>query len=232
MPVDRLGAVAPEDLQETAAADGAGADHRLDVLQVRSSRTFARTSASTSRRGTPRWSRRSGGTGGSAALRELQWVVAAERPCRRCRRCAPCSPSTPRARPRRRRDVDPDVGELVAAGEDVVVQEDVAVVHVVAERLDDRLQRRPGAERDDRRELGLGERRPERSNTTVTRSPISLKIGERDERMRTVAISCDTATTRRCSTEARMGSAVWDTGTARGRGSRAGPWRPPRRRRA
>ena len=50
--------------------------------------------------------------------------------------------------------------------------------------------------------------RPERSNTTVTRSPISLKIGERDERMRTVAISCDTATTRRCSTEARMGSAV------------------------
>ena len=54
--------------------------------------------------------------------------------------------------------------------------------------------------------------RPSRSKTTVTRSPISLKIGEREERMSTVAISRETATTRRCSTEARMGSAVWDTG--------------------
>ena len=32
--------------------------------------------------------------------------------------------------------------------------------------------------------------RPDRSKTTVTRSPISLKIGERDERISTVAISC------------------------------------------
>ena len=63
--------------------------------------------------------------------------------------------------------------------------------------------------------------RPARSNTTVTRSPISLKIGERDERMSTVAISCDMASTRRCSTEARMGSAV-GTVTARGRGCSSG----------
>src|ERR1700761_7466196 len=48
--------------------------------------------------------------------------------------------------------------------------------------------------------------RPSRSKMTVTKSPISLKIGERELRMRTVAISRETATTRRCSTEARIGS--------------------------
>ena len=48
--------------------------------------------------------------------------------------------------------------------------------------------------------------RPSASNTTVTRSPISLKIGERDERIRTVAISCVIACTRRCRTAARMRS--------------------------
>jgi hypothetical protein len=55
--------------------------------------------------------------------------------------------------------------------------------------------------------------RPDRSKTTVTRSPTSLKIGERDERMSTVAISRDTATTRRCSTDARMGSGASATTT-------------------
>ncbi len=50
--------------------------------------------------------------------------------------------------------------------------------------------------------------RPSASKTTVTRSPISLKIGERDERISTVAISCVIAWTRRCRTEARIGSAV------------------------
>src|ERR1700742_1482115 len=48
--------------------------------------------------------------------------------------------------------------------------------------------------------------RPSRSKITVTKSPISLKIGERELRIRTVAISRETATTRRCSTEARIGS--------------------------
>ena len=48
--------------------------------------------------------------------------------------------------------------------------------------------------------------RPSRSKITVTRSPISLKIGERDDRISTVAISREIACTRRCSTEARMGS--------------------------
>src|SRR4051812_47309935 len=50
--------------------------------------------------------------------------------------------------------------------------------------------------------------RPRRANTTVTRSPISLKIGERDERISTVAISLVIACTRRCRTEARIGSAA------------------------
>ena len=50
--------------------------------------------------------------------------------------------------------------------------------------------------------------RPSRSKMTVTKSPISLKIGEREERISTVAISRETATTRRCSTDARIGSAA------------------------
>src|SRR3954452_15565747 len=48
--------------------------------------------------------------------------------------------------------------------------------------------------------------RPSRSKRTVTRSPISLKIGEREERISTVAISWVIAWTRRCRTEARIGS--------------------------
>ena len=50
--------------------------------------------------------------------------------------------------------------------------------------------------------------RPWRSKTTVTRSPISLKIGERDERISTVAISFVIASTRRWRTDARTGSAA------------------------
>ena len=50
--------------------------------------------------------------------------------------------------------------------------------------------------------------RPLRSKMTVTRSPISLKIGERDERISTAAISREIACTRRCRTAARMGSAL------------------------
>ena len=56
------------------------------------------------------------------------------------------------------RQEDADVGVLVAAAVDVVVEDDVAVVQVVAEVLDDVLQRRLGAVGDDRRVLGLGER--------------------------------------------------------------------------
>ena len=55
--------------------------------------------------------------------------------------------------------------------------------------------------------------RPSASKTTVTRSPISLKIGERDERIRTVAISCVIACTRRCRTAARMRSGCALTAT-------------------
>ncbi|MDT4864723.1 hypothetical protein FQZ97_994930 [compost metagenome] len=56
------------------------------------------------------------------------------------------------------RQEDSGVGVLVAAVVDVVVDDDVALVDVVPEVLDDVLQRRVRAERDDRGELGLGER--------------------------------------------------------------------------
>ena len=85
---------------------------------------------------------------------------------------------------------DADVGVLVAAGEDVVVQDHVAVVQVVAEVLDD--VRCSGGWAPfamiDAYSVWASVR-PARSKTTVTRSPISLKIGDRDERISTVAIS-------------------------------------------
>ena len=56
------------------------------------------------------------------------------------------------------RQEDADVSVLVAAAVDVVVEDDVAVVKVVAEVLDDPLQRRLSAVGDDRGVLGLGER--------------------------------------------------------------------------
>src|SRR3954463_11312536 len=48
--------------------------------------------------------------------------------------------------------------------------------------------------------------RPSRSERTGTKAPIPLKIGEREERISTVAISWVIAWTRRCRTEARIGS--------------------------
>ena len=52
-------------------------------------------------------------------------------------------------------DVDARVGVLVAAGEYVIVNDDVALVNVVAEELDDVLERGLGSEGDDGSELGL-----------------------------------------------------------------------------
>ena len=157
--VEALDAVAREHIDEAALADRARADHRLDVLgddvepDVRAHeiphvapqhaavldlqrRDPERLLPDLARAGVVATGGHAADVGDVALARGPRDELAVEED----------------------REEDTDVRVLVAAAVDVVVDEDIAVVQVVAEVLDDPLQRRLSAVRDDRGVLGLRER--------------------------------------------------------------------------
>ena len=157
--VEALDAVAFEHVDEAALADRARADHRLDVLgddlepdvrphEVPDVAAQLPAIVDLQRRDAER------------LLPDLPRarVIAARRHAADVRDVALARAPRDELTVVEDRQEDADVRVLVAAAVDVVVEDHVAVVQVVAEVLDDPLQRRLRAVGDDRRVLGLGER--------------------------------------------------------------------------